>query len=131
MSLVNYSIVLGWFWKTYIILRCSDWMSLNFLQIRAIIFLLPKFSKKVDTNEILFDLSLNGDGSCKGAFIITFSQNDQNLDCLPPPSPFLTLAQFWYPPSCERSKLYINSSHHHHYQPLTKTIAKLCYFLDS
>ena len=68
----------------------------------------------------------------KGAHsIIMFSQNDQNMGH---PPPFLHLFNFGKSPSCKRSKLYINPTpphQHHHYPPLSKTKAKLCYFIDS
>ena len=55
----------------------------------------------------------------RGHSIITFSQNDQNLD---PPSPLFGLVRFWNPPFCERPSPF----QHHHYP-----IVKSCYFIDS
>ena len=61
-----------------------------------------------------------------GHSIITFSQNEQNLNSSLPPCSYLF--DFGNPPPCERSKLYINHpppprhTQSHHHQTLTKTI---------
>ena len=90
------------------------------------------------TNQIVDILCvINNDFDFSGHSIITFSQNDQSFG--PPPlclhlpasgnSPFLQTCKTLHQP--EPPPLYHHHHPHHHYSPLTKTIAQLCYFIDS
>ena len=78
------------------------------VQIKLILIQEPSASLKINIFWYIESLRLYYQSffSCyiRGHPIITFSQNDQSLS----PSPLLAPNQFWKPPSCERSKLYIN-----------------------
>ena len=84
--------------------------------------------------EILLDLHKHLGRLAWGYSIINFSQNDQNLDLPPPFFASLHLFDFAKPtPPANVQNFTSTTPHHlhHHYPPFIKTIAKLCYFIDS